>query len=397
MKNDWITNVPSQEVSPLEALLPPKDHTDALISFYLNHLEPLHRVVHIPTFKREYANFWVPGRSRYPAMTALVLSMISISPCASISCGDSTSIPSTYRTMPVQWISECDEWLRQQGSKHRKLVHYQVSCLVYLAKRVHMIRKKWFWKETGSLIQDAIIDGLHCDPSPTVDSAYVREMKRRIWAVLRELDLQNAFAYGLPTLLHNLDSDVAAPANLDDEDFDEASEERPMSKPPSEYTYTSYQFHSSRSWTLRLEISRRLFRTGSSKALSYEDVLRYTHDITQAIHSLPPWDIEEVKGEDGPKLLILTYAFLHFQLKECILAIHRPYLHRDNSSFWLSENVCYHMSRDILLLNSRLAGSGVQSLTLLREDLLLASLNLTRIIMLQPKGWCPLLLSCSEL
>ncbi len=84
---------------------------------------------------------------------------------------------------------------------------------------------------------------------------------------------------------------------------------------------------------------------------------------------------------------ILTYAILQFQLKECILAIHRPYLQRDNNKFWLSENVSYHISRDILLLNSKLAGSGFQTLTLLREDLLLASLNLTRITMLQPKGW----------
>lgn len=288
--------------------------------------------------------------------------------------------------MPVQWVSACDEWLRQQSSKQRKLVHYQVSCLVYLAKRMNTIRKKRFWKETGSLIQNATIDGLNCAPSPAVDSPYMREMKGRIWAVLRELDLQNAFEYGLPTLLHNVHSNVAAPANLNDEDFDEASKVLPISKPPSQYTCTSYQFHSSRSWTLRLEISRRLFSTESSKALSYEDVLRYTHEITQAIHSLPPWDTDEVKGENRSKLLILTYAFLSFQLKECILAIHRPYLQKDSSKFWLSENVCHHMSRDILLLNSKLAGLGIQSLTLLREDLLLASLNLTRITLLQPKG-----------
>ena len=397
MRNDWISNVPSQEESLLEGLLPPKDDTDALVSLYLNHFEQLHRIVHIPTFEREYANFWVPGRHRYPAMTALVLSMISITPYTSVSSSGSTSIPPTYRTMPAQLISACDEWLRQQSSKHRKLVHYQVSCLVYLAKRMNMIKKKGYWKETGSLIQNAIIDGLHCDPSPTADSPYMREMKRRIWAVLRELDLQNAFEYGLPTLLHSIDSNVPAPASLDDENFDEASRVLPMSKPLSQYTCTSYQIHSSRSWTLRLEISRRLFSTGSSKELSYEDVLRYTHEITQAIHALPRWDIDEAKGENSRKLCILTYAFLDFQLKECILAVHRPYLQRDDSKFWLSENVTYHMSRDILLLNSKLAGSGIQSMTLLREDLLLASLNLTRITMLQPKGWCSLSLPRQEL
>ncbi|KND93561.1 hypothetical protein TOPH_01405 [Tolypocladium ophioglossoides CBS 100239] len=396
VKNDWKTKAPAQEEGSLESLLPPKDDTDVLVSFYLNHLEQLHRVVHIPTFNREYANFWVPGRARYPAMTALVLLMISISACASASSGGSTPSLSTYRSMPEQWIFACDGWLRQQSSKNRKLVHYQVSCLVYLAKRMNMIGKKRFWTETGSLIQDAMMDGLHFDPSPAVDGPYMREMKRRIWFVLRELDLQNAFEYGLPTLLHNIGSDVAAPANLDDEDFDEASKQLPVPKPPSQFTCTSYQSHSARSWTLRLEISRRLFSTGGSKEFSYEDVLRYTHEITQAMHSLPPWDTDDAEIGGDRKRLLLTYAFLHFQLKECILAIHRPYLQTNNSKFWLSENVSYHMSRDILLLNSKLAGLGVQSLTLLREDLLLASLNLTRITMLQPKASTSIIKTSSQ-
>ena len=69
---------------------------------------------------------------------------------------------------------------------------------------------------------EAITDGLHFDPLEA-DSPYMREMKRRLWTVIRELDLQSTFEYCLPSLLHNIDPDVAAPANLDDEDFDENS------------------------------------------------------------------------------------------------------------------------------------------------------------------------------
>ena len=113
-------------------------------------------------------------------------------------------------------------------------------------------------------------------------------MRRRIWAVLRELDLQSSFECGLPTLLHNIDDNVAAPANLDDEDFDETAAALPVSKTLSQYTCTSYQYHSSRSWNLRLEISQSLFSSRMSKALTYEDVLRYTHEITQVIDSSRP-------------------------------------------------------------------------------------------------------------
>ena len=204
--------------------------------------------------------------------------------------------------------------------------------------------------------------------------------------MLRELDIQNSFEYGLPTLLHNIDDNVAAPANLDDEDFDETSAALPVSKTAGQYTCTSYQYHSSRNWTLRLEISQRLFSPRVSKALTYDDVLRYTHELTQAIHSLPPCDAEEAKGERDSKMSLLTYAFLSFQFKECILATHRPYLRRDNTNYWLSENVCYQMSRDILLLNIKLAGLGIQRSSFLRDDLLLTSLSISRITMLQPKG-----------
>lgn len=380
---------PSQHGVALESLLPPKEDMDALVSFYLDHVEQLHRVVHIPTFRREYANFWTPQRPRYPAMTALILAILSISTYAFVDSADATSIPMRYRAMPAQWISACEEWLKCQSPKHRKLVHYQISCLIYIAKRVNMIGKKRWWKDTHSLIQDAILDGLHCDPSSNGDTPYMKEMKRRIWNVIRELDLQNAFESGLPTLLHNIDSDVAPPANLDDEDFSETSEELPTSKPLSEYTSTSYQTHSSRSWSLRLEISQRLFSTRFSKALSYDDVLRYTHEISQEIEAIPSWDTENATEKSGPKLLLLARAYLLFQLKECILALHRPYLQTKEGRFWLSETVCYHTSRDILLLNSELAQQGLQSLTMLRGDLLLASLNLVRITMLQPKGAYP--------
>lgn len=392
VKHDWRAKSPSQDESSLSSLLPPKEDTDVLVSFYLNNLEQLHRVVHIPTFNREYANFWVPGRPRYDAMTALVLAIVSICVCVSISSGGSSAIPSAYLSMPEQWAAACDGWLRQQSSKNRKLVHYQISCLVYLAKRINMIGKKRFWTETGSLIRNAMMDGLHFDPSPSTDGPYMREMKRRIWFVIRELDLQNAFEYGLPTLLHNIGSNVTAPANLNDEEFDDATKQLPVPKPADQFTRTSYQSLSARSWALRLEISRRLFSTGSFKELSYDDILRYTHEITQALNSLPPWDRSDVKveGDFERKKLLLTHAFLQFQLKECVLAIHRPYLQTDSSEFWLSENISYHMSRDILILNSKLAELGIQSLTLLREDLLFASLNLTRITMLQPRGECSL-------
>lgn len=384
IRNDLQARIHCTAEFRMEDILPAKDVTDFLVLSYLENFEQLHRIVHIPTFNRECAEFWVPECTRHSTMTALILSMISISICIP-ACYYSLT-PSHQQIAPGQWISACDKWLREQSSNGRNLVHYQIGCLLYLAKRVHMIRKKEWCKETSSLLQNAVMDGLHREPTPSVETIYTREMRRRIWAVIRELDLQNSFETGIPTLLNTIDAKTGTPGDIDDEEFDETSKILPIPGSFGRHTRTSYQIHSSHSWGLRLDVSRRLFVTGSPKVLSYDEVLQLTHQLTQEIHSLPAWDVMDSGATDNACSTILTHAFLHFQLSECILAIHRPYLKREDRKFWLSENICYQISRDILLLNLKLISTGVQSVTSLREDLLLASLTLTRVTLLQHKG-----------
>ncbi|ROV90230.1 hypothetical protein VMCG_10247 [Cytospora schulzeri] len=318
----------------LGGILPRKEDTDNMISFYLNHVEQLRRIIHIPTFEKEFAWLWEPERPRHPGMIALVLAMMSLSIPIS-----SSSTTTKYRAMPPRWISACDTWLTQQAMKGRKLISYQVACLVYLAKQTNTVRKKRFWIETGSLIQNAILDRLHCDPEPISASysPFVVEIKKRIWVVLRELELQNSFEYELPTLLHSIESTNPAPANIDDEEVVSTSKIVPTDRALYEKTDSSYQALSSRSWALRLEISKRLFGTGVSKALPYDDVLRCTHTLTQALDSLPSWNEGDSTGGTDPAKSLLVSAFLQFQLKECILAIHRPYLQGGHSRFSLSE------------------------------------------------------------
>ncbi|KAK3318326.1 hypothetical protein B0H66DRAFT_556831 [Apodospora peruviana] len=383
-------------INSLQDLLPPKQDTDALVSFYVDHFEYIHRIVHVPTFMREYSAFWEQEpRSRHTATTALILSMISVATCALTGPSDTASIASEYRAVAPSWICACNRWIigQPESFQGRKLVYYQVSSLVYLARRMNSIGRKRFWNETGSLIQDAILDKLLMKP-PSTDSSYTREMKRRTWAVLRELDLQNSFEFQLPTLLHSLESDASTPLNVDDQDLDQ---DTPTPKPHSQHTRTSYQSLSAHSWKLRLGISRRLYSAGGRpKILTPGEVLRYTHEITQELEFLPSWTTESglvgentnINNESGVhrKSCMLSWAFLQFQLKECLLAIHRPYLSKGSGLYSLSEMICYHASRDILVLNRKLQVLGTQSLTFLREDLLIASLTLTRITTQQPKG-----------
>ncbi|KAL2157752.1 hypothetical protein VTH06DRAFT_5020 [Thermothelomyces fergusii] len=374
----------------LEALLPSKEETDHLVNIYLNQFEQVHRIVHIPSFRRDYAKFWLPSETRSAAFTALVLAMMGISSCLSAQTPHKfEKMMSHSHANAIKWVEAVDAWQERQSQKHRRLIHYQIACLVYLAKRVNTMKKKRFWKNAGAMTQDAISVGLHREPSHMCDkiSPFNQEMRRRIWATIQSYDLQASFDHGLPSILCSLHFDVNPPRNIDDDEFDEDTKELPPSRPPSEYTFSSYQHISRQSLPLRLELSRVL--TGPPEELDYERVIRYTNEINQEIDSLPSWDVSEPSSQDPVvKKPLLAYTLLHIQLRQYIIPLHQPFLRlrKTNSKYQYSEIIYYNAARDMVLLNDRLAQQGIRTLNFLREDSLTLAINLASVTMLQPRG-----------
>jgi hypothetical protein len=374
----------------LEALLPSKEETDALISVYLDQFEQIHRIVHVPTFRKEYAEFWVPGtKQRYAAFTALVLSMMAVASC--VHTHESlkfVGMMSTARHKAEKWIVACDDWAGRQSQKHRRLIHYQIACLLYLGKRVNTIKKKRFWTSSGQLIRDGIAVGLHREPSHMGGkiTVYNQEMRRRIWATVQEFDMQASFDHGLPTLVSQLHFDTNPPRNLDDEDFDESTTQLPPSKPAKEYTFSSFQNLARRSLPLRLELSRLL--TGPVSEIDYDQVIRYTNDLTHEIDALPSWDMNPESNSDSKKNPLIAYTLLHVQLRQYITPLHQPYLklRKQNSKYQYSEIIYYNAARDMVLLHDKLYEQGVRALNFLREDALTTAINLCSVTMLQPRG-----------
>ncbi|KAH0499093.1 hypothetical protein TgHK011_006309 [Trichoderma gracile] len=374
----------------LEALLPSKEETDALISVYLDQFEQIHRIVHVPTFRKEYAEFWVPGtKQRYAAFTALVLSMMAVASC--VHTHESlkfVGMMSTARHKAEKWIVACDDWAGRQSQKHRRLIHYQIACLLYLGKRVNTIKKKRFWTSSGQLIRDGIAVGLHREPSHMGGkiTVYNQEMRRRIWATVQEFDMQASFDHGLPTLVSQLHFDTNPPRNLDDEDFDESTTQLPPSKPAKEYTFSSFQNLARRSLPLRLELSRLL--TGPVSEIDYDQVIRYTNDLTHEIDALPSWDMNPESNTDSKKNPLIAYTLLHVQLRQYITPLHQPYLklRKQNSKYQYSEIIYYNAARDMVLLHDKLYEQGVRALNFLREDALTTAINLCSVTMLQPRG-----------
>lgn len=378
----------------LEALLPPKMEMDILVTVYLDQFEQLHRIVHIPSFKREYDKFWHSSEPRPAAFTALVLSMMAVSSCMysnSSTPPKFTGMVSIAHKTAEKWIWACDEWYSKQSHKHRRLIHYQIALLLFLAKRVNNIKKKRYWTNSGQLTREGISLGLHRDPDFMIGakrniSIFNQEMRRRLWATIQEFDFQAGFDNGLPTIISALHMDAKPPRNMNDDEFDEDSTELPESRPVSEYTASSFQHLCRQSLPLRLELSRYL--SGPQEDLDYEQVIRYTNEITQEIDALPSWDTSaSMDGEGAPKPL-LAYTLLHVQLRQYIMPLHQPFLRmrKVNSKYQFSEVMFYNAARDMVLLHDKLTECGVRTLNFVREDALTLALNLTSVTMLQPRG-----------
>ncbi|KAI1799206.1 hypothetical protein F4811DRAFT_545069 [Daldinia bambusicola] len=372
----------------LESLLPSKEETDSLIAVYLDQFEQLHRIVHVPTFKAEYETFWDSSKTNTASFTALVLSMISVSCCLDMQASNKfVGIKSSSIQMAEKWVKACDEWYWRQSQKHRKLVHYQIACLLYLAKRVNLIKKKRFWTTSGAMIRDSLMVGLHQDPDRVVGkvSPYIAEMRRRIWATIVEFEVQSSFDQGLPTLLSTVHNDADAPKNIEDDSFNENSQELPISRPANVYTSTSYLHLSRQSLALRTELNKVL--TGPPAELEWEQVLQYSDMITNEIDRLPSWDVDNEKVMGHSQKPILAHALLHLQLRQYLIPLHQPYLklRKFNSKYQVAEFIYYTAARDIVLMHDQLYQKGIRALYFLREDTMNSVINLCNVTLHQPK------------
>ena len=175
-------------------VLPTRDIVEPLINLYLDTFEYVHHVLHVSSFRREYTAFWEQSNTRRGVFAATMLLMMA---CANpvAQAGSTLSIANsqiTHSTV-VAWVETVESWLNVQSQKHLILTYLQVSCLLFLCKKLNGVKVKRHWTFIGTLMRFAISGGLHRDPSLLGDnriSVFTAEMKRRIWASILDMELE---------------------------------------------------------------------------------------------------------------------------------------------------------------------------------------------------------------
>ncbi|CAK7217628.1 hypothetical protein SBRCBS47491_003223 [Sporothrix bragantina] len=267
--------------------IPAREVADELINGYFRTFETVYRILHIPTFTRDYQRYW---ENPHEASTNFVVQMQL---CMAIGAAfyDETC---SLRHLAAQWIYEAQVWLMTPApsqKSHMNIPGLQTMCLMHLAREVSGNGGDLVWISAGELVRAAMFMGLHRDPTkiPKIPR-YLAEIRRRLWATILEIGLQSSLDSGGPPLLSMSDFDTLPPANFFDDQLVEKTTPTtsgaapPPPKPLTTFTNTSIQIALLKSFPTRLAIARYVndFRSGTS----YDETLRLNSELRSACQAL---------------------------------------------------------------------------------------------------------------
>ena len=234
-------------------LLPTKFVCDLLIENYFTHWEKTLRVVHVPSFRNEYNDFWEKDHERPSLSPGFIPQLLSILIIATRMHSESQAL--LEKGFAYKCHTVLKAWQAQLTGKERSYFsNLQAMTLLVIAGQMIPQGLDKMWTETGALVRHAMTLGLHVEPSeyPRV-SIFHGEIRRRLWTTILELDIQTAVTSALPTSIRSADYSIRPPSNIDDSDLVEGMERLPIPKHSDEWTDTlpQHALASTTKWRLR--------------------------------------------------------------------------------------------------------------------------------------------------
>jgi hypothetical protein len=234
-------------------ILPKKPVCDRLIDAYLLNQETAYRILHAPTFKTQYIQFW-EGKGHTEGFVPLLLAVLSTA------CRYETKSRglSHERSEGVHLPTACALvriWLNGLGRKQIvELETLQVELSLLITQRMYREHRSDGWAHLGTIVRMALEMGLHRDPSEFGDQIvpFYAEMRRRLWATVADLDYFISNDCNMPSMLREGDVTTQPPRNIDDADIWPGMKELPPGKPLDQITDTQIQAYASVTRGLRI-------------------------------------------------------------------------------------------------------------------------------------------------
>jgi len=320
------------------------------ITFFGNRNLTLTVVVHISTFRKEYELFWKSPQETSFTWIAYIYAILTLAV---------SHYHRSEEALPLNTVDPATAWNVFRKRSAQALV--QATYLApgkYKAEALFLYSLSEFYRNQdaqfgvsylfGTLIRLAMRMGYHRDPShyPSI-SAFDGEMRRRLWALMCQLDILISYQVGLPRTIQPWQYDTEMPSNIHDTDFDENTVQLPPSRPLTERTACGYTIGKSRIMKCFGQITDLAY---SREDVSYEEILSIDRRLEEAHDLLPPFlkyqPLNQCLAE--PTELIMRRYTLELLYQKARVVMHRRYMAKMDPKYTYSRNACLNAARRTL-------------------------------------------------
>lgn len=319
---------PDPTTVSLISLLPTKAVADELISLYLTYIESTQRIIHVPTFLRDVEEFWASYDNPSIHSAAFVAQLLLILACA-WNFADVTRLQEKSPTplkcyTAVEWVLHAEKWIVNARIKRPEINTLRLYILLITAQNSFGMKRSQAWLATSQMVKSAMMSGYHRDPSKYARiSTFNKEMRRRVWMTIVELDLQVAIDRGMPPTVQASDYDTLSPLNINDDELHETTIEAPEEHPINDATDCSYQTALGQSLPVRLKACSLMHSPRLS--CRYEEIQRLDWELTRHLSQIPTWYSAEASDPVTQQRVVLWKASIETKLAHSLLSVHTPF------------------------------------------------------------------------
>ncbi|KAJ6790268.1 hypothetical protein PWT90_06584 [Aphanocladium album] len=320
--------------------LPPRPVVDRLVSYFFN-VEISQGVLHSGQFLREYEQFWKSPEETSIIWVGLLLTIM----CLSIYCQDAVAgdvqaaaetVAGTHTLQPRRQDKRAlADSYKTKAIKCLHMGHYTKGGPHVLETLILYVLIEWFHLEdmdfsvsvlVANMVQIALHMGYHRDARhfPSI-SLFDGEMRRRVWAMIVQLDFSVSAQLGLPGVLRHSHVETSRPRNLYDHDFDVNTKILADSRPENEVTPVLYTIAKLRLVT----VGRKVMDVVTDRLpTSYSATVDIDEEINDARDSLPSslqWK-GIASALNSSSLTILLTIFLECITLNLKVVLHKTFL-----------------------------------------------------------------------
>jgi hypothetical protein len=203
---------------------------------------------------------------------------------------------------------------------------------------------------TGIIVRLAMRMGLHRDAGPYPGiNVFQGEMRRRVWAAVRSLDLLFSAQAGMPPIVRPRDTNAEIPRNIYDDELFEDMKVLPPSRLESEATPTLFLINKTR---FIYKLGEAVEMIESLTCSSYDEVMKCDQEAKELYENIAPHLKIRSMDESArdPSTLIMQRFTLDLLYLKIVCVLHRRYvaIARTTPRFNYSRRACIDASMTML-------------------------------------------------